>query len=84
MRYGERKKDLGRITRKMRSARLRQPEAEGFIHRQAYPVIPPWWGAISRSRRDEVEFRLLFHFPDEVARNSTTRCSAGPGAGWVV
>ncbi len=55
MRYGERKKDLGCITHTMLSKRLRQLEAGGFIHREAYPVIPPWWGAISCSRRDEVE-----------------------------
>ncbi len=62
MRDGERKKDLGRITRTMRSAQLKQLDAEGFIHREAYPVIAPWWGAISRSRRDEVENRRRFHF----------------------
>ncbi len=41
MRYGELKKDLGRITHKMLSTQLKQLEAEGFIHREAYPVIPP-------------------------------------------
>ncbi|NUN10849.1 MAG: helix-turn-helix transcriptional regulator [Ignavibacteriaceae bacterium] len=41
LRYGELKKDMPRITHKMLTTQLRELEAEGFIKRKAYPVIPP-------------------------------------------
>ncbi len=41
MRYSELKKDIPRITHKMLSSQLKELEEEGFIHREAYPVIPP-------------------------------------------
>lgn len=41
MRYSELKKDIPRITHKMLSTQLKELEVEGFIHREAYPVIPP-------------------------------------------
>ncbi|MEZ5016148.1 MAG: helix-turn-helix domain-containing protein [Flavipsychrobacter sp.] len=41
MRYSELKKDIPHITHKMLTSQLRQLEEEGFIHREAYPVIPP-------------------------------------------
>lgn len=40
-RYGELKKDIPHITDKMLTSQLRQLEAEGFIHRKVYPVVPP-------------------------------------------
>ncbi len=40
-RYSELKKDLPHITHKMLSSVLRELEAEGFITRKVYPVIPP-------------------------------------------
>ena len=41
MRFGELKKDLAHITDKMLTTQLRQLEADGFIHRQVYAVVPP-------------------------------------------
>jgi DNA-binding HxlR family transcriptional regulator len=41
MRYGELKKDIPHITHKMLTSQLRELEAEGFIHRKVYPVVPP-------------------------------------------
>ena len=41
MRYSELKKDIPHITDKMLTSQLRQLEAEGFIHREVYPVVPP-------------------------------------------
>lgn len=41
MRFGELKKDIPHITDKMLTSQLRQLEAEGFIHREVYAVVPP-------------------------------------------
>ncbi|MBL7847666.1 MAG: helix-turn-helix transcriptional regulator [Cyclobacteriaceae bacterium] len=41
LRYGELKKELPHITHKMLSSVLRELEAEGFITRKVYPVVPP-------------------------------------------
>jgi DNA-binding HxlR family transcriptional regulator len=41
MRYGELKKDIPHITHKMLTSQLRELEAEGFIGRKVFPVVPP-------------------------------------------
>lgn len=41
LRYGALKKDIPHITHKMLTSQLRELEAEGFILRKVYPVIPP-------------------------------------------
>lgn len=41
MRYGEIKNDIPHITHKMLTSQLRELEAEGFITRKVYPVVPP-------------------------------------------
>ena len=41
MRYGEIKKSMNKITHKMLSQQLKELEADGFIHREAYSQIPP-------------------------------------------
>ncbi len=41
MRYGEIKKDIKHITDKMLTTQLRELEAEGFVKRVVYPVVPP-------------------------------------------
>ena len=41
MRFSELKKDIAHITDKMLTSQLRELEAEGFIHREVYPVVPP-------------------------------------------
>jgi DNA-binding HxlR family transcriptional regulator len=41
MRYGELKKDIPHITHKMLTSQLRELEAEGFIARKVYAVVPP-------------------------------------------
>ena len=40
-RFGELKKDIPHITDKMLTSQLRQLEAEGFINRKVYAVVPP-------------------------------------------
>ena len=41
MRYSELKKDIPHITDKMLTTQLRELEADGFIRRKVYPVVPP-------------------------------------------
>ena len=41
MRYSELKKDIPHITHKMLSSQLKELEAEGFLHREVYAVVPP-------------------------------------------
>ena len=41
MRFSELKRDISHITDKMLTSQLRQLEAEGFVHREVYPVVPP-------------------------------------------
>ena len=40
-RYGELKKSIAHISDKMLTTQLRELEADGFIHREVYPVVPP-------------------------------------------
>ena len=40
-RFGELKKDIPHITDKMLTTQLRQLEAQGFISRKVYAVVPP-------------------------------------------
>lgn len=40
-RYGELKKNLGKITHKMLTEQLRELESDGLIHREVYQVVPP-------------------------------------------
>ena len=40
-RFGELKRDIPHITDKMLTSQLRQLEAEGFVHRKVFPVVPP-------------------------------------------
>jgi DNA-binding HxlR family transcriptional regulator len=41
MRYGELKKDIPHISDKMLTTQLRELEADGYIHREVFAVIPP-------------------------------------------
>lgn len=41
LRYGEIKKDIPHITHKMLTTQLRELEAEGFVKRVVFPVVPP-------------------------------------------
>lgn len=41
LRYGELKKDIPHITHKMLTTKLRELEAEGFVQRVVFPVVPP-------------------------------------------
>lgn len=41
LRYGEIKKSIPHITHKMLTSQLRELEAEGFVSREVYPVVPP-------------------------------------------
>ena len=40
-RYSEIRKALPRITHKMLSQQLKELEADGVVHREVYPVVPP-------------------------------------------
>lgn len=40
-RYGELRKDIPHISDKMLTTQLRQLEADGLVHREVYPVVPP-------------------------------------------
>lgn len=40
-RYGELKKDLGRITHKMLTEQLRELERDGLVSRRVYGEVPP-------------------------------------------
>lgn len=40
-RFGELKKAIEHISDKMLTTQLRELEADGFIHRKVYPVVPP-------------------------------------------
>ncbi|GAA4281658.1 winged helix-turn-helix transcriptional regulator [Gaetbulibacter aestuarii] len=41
MRYSELKRDIPHISDKMLTTQLRELEADGFIHRKVYAVVPP-------------------------------------------
>ncbi len=41
LRYGELKKSIPHITDKMLTSQLRELEAEGFVTRMVFPVVPP-------------------------------------------
>ncbi len=41
MRYSELRKNIAHISDKMLTTQLRQLEADGFIHRKVYAVVPP-------------------------------------------
>nr|WP_214447261.1 winged helix-turn-helix transcriptional regulator [Flavihumibacter rivuli] len=41
LRYGELKKTMPKVTHKMLTQALRELEAEGFVERKVYPVVPP-------------------------------------------
>ena len=40
-RYSQRRRHTPKATAKMMSQQLRELEASGLIHREAYPVVPP-------------------------------------------
>jgi DNA-binding HxlR family transcriptional regulator len=40
-RYSELKKSIPHISDKMLTSQLRELEADGFVHREVYPVVPP-------------------------------------------
>ena len=40
-RYGELKKNIGRITHKMLAEQLKELEGDGLISRKVYPEVPP-------------------------------------------
>ena len=41
MRYSELRRDIPHISDKMLTSQLRQLEADGFVHREVYAVVPP-------------------------------------------
>ncbi|MEL6866304.1 MAG: helix-turn-helix domain-containing protein [Bacteroidota bacterium] len=41
MRYSDLKRSIPQISDKMLTSQLRDLEANGFIHRKVYPVVPP-------------------------------------------
>jgi DNA-binding HxlR family transcriptional regulator len=41
MRYSELRKDIPHISDKMLTTQLRELEADGYVHREVYAVVPP-------------------------------------------
>ncbi len=41
LRYGELKNSMPKVTHKMLTSALRELEADGFVLRRVYPVVPP-------------------------------------------
>lgn len=41
MRYSELRRNIPHISDKMLTTQLRELEADGFVHREVYPVVPP-------------------------------------------
>ena len=41
LRYGELRSRLPKVTHKMFTQQLRELEADGLVHREVYPVVPP-------------------------------------------
>ena len=41
VRFNEMKRYLGRVTDKTLSANLKELEADGLVHREEYPQVPP-------------------------------------------
>jgi DNA-binding HxlR family transcriptional regulator len=41
MRFGELERSLPQVSRKVLVEQLRELEADGLLHRQVYPVLPP-------------------------------------------
>ena len=41
LRYSELRKDIPHISDKMLTTQLRELQADGYIHREVYPVVPP-------------------------------------------
>ena len=52
-RYGQLKKAISHISDKMLTSQLRQLEADGFIHRKVYAVVPPKTEYSYYSKRQE-------------------------------
>lgn len=40
-RFGELKKSIGTVSQKVLTAQLRDMEANGLVHREVYPEVPP-------------------------------------------
>ena len=40
-RYTELKRDVGGVTQRMLTKQLRELEADGLVHREVFPVVPP-------------------------------------------
>jgi len=41
LRYGELQKAIPHLSQKMLTTQLRELEADGIVHREAYPTVPP-------------------------------------------
>lgn len=70
MRYGELKKDIPHITDKMLTSQLRELEAEGFIDRKAFAVVPPKveYSLTRRGKRAIVMIEAIREYGTELMR----------------
>ena len=70
MRYGELKKAIPHISHKMLTSQLRELEAEGFVHRKAYAVVPPKveYSLTSRGKRAIVMIEAMRMYGEELMR----------------
>lgn len=41
MRFGELQRSVGKVSQKVLTEQLRQMEANGLVHREVYPEVPP-------------------------------------------
>jgi DNA-binding HxlR family transcriptional regulator len=60
MRYGELRKDIPHISDKMLTTQLRELEADGFIERKVYAVVPPKT-EYSMTERGRAAMPLIVH-----------------------
>jgi DNA-binding HxlR family transcriptional regulator len=81
MRYSELKKDLPHITHKMLSSVLRELEAEGFITRKVYPVVPPKveYTITRRGERVIPVIEIIRNFGVELMREFGVKETVKPG-----
>ena len=70
MRYGELKNDIPHITHKMLTSQLRELEAEGFVTRKAYAVVPPRveYALTKRGRRAIVMIEEIREYGKELMK----------------
>lgn len=83
MRYGELKKDIPHITDKMLTSQLRELEAEGFIDRKAFAVVPPKveYSLTRRGKRAIVMIEAIREYGQELMKEFKVEMEKGTRPG---